>query len=91
MPTVIVRTQEELCRLKSYCECNNFKSSYGKPSRWSVWNNTITSDRFIRMFFDCQTYEGYTSSQDKSDILGTVSVENFINNNINFKYIGEIK
>lgn len=91
MTAVIVRTQEELCRLKSYCTFNEFSSRFGKIDRWSVWKSLDCPDEFfLKLWFVGKYYKGYNtcwlpSTPDVTDI----TVDEFINNfNIN---LGEIK
>lgn len=92
MTAVVVRTQEELCRLKSYCECNNLKSAFGGSSKWMVWNCVLNPHILLRVWFDDnRTYEGYSTcwSESTPDVTD-ITVDKFINN-FNLNIIGEIK
>ena len=93
MTTIVVRTQEELRRLKSYCECNNLKSAFGCcSSEWAVWNCVLNPHIYLRVWFDNdRTYEGYcTCWSEVTPAVTDITVDKFINN-FNFNFIGEIK
>ena len=89
--TVIVRTQDELCRLKRCCTLNDFFSGFGKIEKWAVWRSLDCPDEFfLKVWFEGKNYEGYTtcwlpSTPDATDI----TVDEFINN-FNYNFLGEI-
>lgn len=95
MTTVIVRTQKELCRLKSCCTLNKFSSSFRALKRvddWSIWDFIAQPDsRFLKVWFERKDYNGYTlywlpSTPAETDI----TVDEFINS-FNNNFLGEIK
>lgn len=92
--TVIVRTQEELGRLKRCCTFNGFTSSFRALKRvdmWSIWDASEHLDKcFLKVWFEGKNYEGYTtywspSTPDATDI----TVDEFIND-FNYNFLGEI-
>ena len=91
--TVIVRTQEELGRLKRCCILNRFSSGFGMyVDRWSIWNFTAQPDEcFLKVWFEGKNYKGYTTSWLPSTPAATdITVDEFINN-FNYNFLGEIK
>ena len=92
--TVIVRTQDELCRLKSCCTLNKFSSSFSGLKRvdmWSIWDASEHLDKgFVKVWFEGKNYEGYTACWLPSTPAATdITVDEFINN-FNYNFLGEI-
>ena len=93
MTTVIVRTQEELGRLKRCCILNKFFSGFGlHTDRWGIWNFIAQPDEcFLKVWFDGKNYEGYTTCWLPSTPAATdITVDEFING-FNYNFLGEIK
>lgn len=95
MTTVIVRTQEELGRLKRCCTLNKFTSDFSslkRIDRWGLWSFIAQPDEcFLKVWFDGKKYEGYTTCWSPSTpAADDITVDEFIND-FNYNFLGEIK